>query len=192
MALSTDTSQAHARGRDSQRFQLDKVHFDAVPNLEVQLQSRCLNNRVWQTRPSYHLRFYLAVGFGLVERSPSDLAHVWVQAMGGQFKVESALGSGTTFRFTVQLEAGPGAALEAGEGASGALAGRRCLLLVLNRSTADILQEQLSAWGMRCMHAATVAAAQHALKEQVRAPTLPGMGSEILRRRYGRNGLGVP
>ncbi len=70
------------------------------------------------------------------------------QLMGGDISVESQVGEGSIFTFTIQAEAAVGPAHGYLQDDQPHLAGRRLLLVNDNVTTRQILQRQVEAWGM--------------------------------------------
>jgi CheY-like chemotaxis protein len=85
--------------------------------------------------------------------------------MGGQLRVESEAGTGSTFHLTVPLVAGTeGAASRAEVSAPASLAGRRALIVDDNDTNRLILRETLSGWGCATEEAASGAQALAAIR----------------------------
>jgi hypothetical protein len=84
--------------------------------------------------------------------------------MGGEFTVESTLGSGCIFRFTVEVQSLQGGGEAHVENKDG-LQGKRALLLMHNKSAQSILQQQLFQWGVSCSLASTEIEAYEILKK---------------------------
>jgi signal transduction histidine kinase/DNA-binding response OmpR family regulator len=71
------------------------------------------------------------------------------EIMGGQLSIESEVGAGTTFSFTVALRAAPeGAGRQPPRGAQPELRGRRLLVVDDNATNRTILERQAASWGM--------------------------------------------
>ncbi len=85
-----------------------------------------------------------------------------VELMGGKIWVESGVGQGTEFHFTVRLEAAVAAAEQAGKRHSSSLRGVKVLVVDDNATNRRILQGMLAKWGMNVI--ATDSAAE-ALRE---------------------------
>jgi PAS domain S-box-containing protein len=87
-------------------------------------------------------RKYGGTGLGLT------ISNRLVEMMGGRMWVESEVGHGSRFHFTVQLGAAKSAAL-ARTGESALLIGRRVLIVDDNATNRRILEEMLRRWGMQ-------------------------------------------
>ncbi|MCA1570238.1 MAG: PAS domain S-box protein [Chloroflexi bacterium] len=71
-----------------------------------------------------------------------------VELMGGTISVESQVGEGSTFRFTVVAEEAPGPLPAFAGGEKPLLAGRRVLIVDDNATNREILVRQTASWGM--------------------------------------------
>ena len=80
-----------------------------------------------------------------------------VGMMGGRLTVDSAVGEGSTFTFTVDLQAAGSEAADGGPDRN-ALEGRRVLLVDDNATSSRVLSECLRGWGMRVGTAASLGA----------------------------------
>jgi signal transduction histidine kinase/CheY-like chemotaxis protein len=72
-----------------------------------------------------------------------------VNMMGGDIQVESTVGQGTTFTFTVMLELDPRQQTDSLR--PGTVAGKRALVVEGNRRWSEIIAEHLQAWRMECV-----------------------------------------
>ena len=86
-------------------------------------------------------RRYGGTGLGL------SISRQLVDAMGGELGIESTLGAGSTFWFTLPLEVSRQAP-ETVDGPSPSLAGLRVLVVDDNATNRTILHDQLAHWGM--------------------------------------------
>ena len=100
-------------------------------------------------------RRYGGTGLGLA------ISKQLVTLMGGEMRVQSEPGGGSTFSFTVTLEKQPEYASPA-RNVPVDLAGRRALVVDDNRANRTILEKQLSSWGVRTT---AVEGGQEALEE---------------------------
>ena len=75
------------------------------------------------------------------------IAQQLIEMMGGEFSIDSALGKGSTFRFTARLRT-PVAGHDQTSGQSFDLAGTKVLIVDDNATSREILHYYLSDWGM--------------------------------------------
>ena len=139
-------------------------------------------------------RKYGGTGLGLV------ISKQLCEVMDGTMRVESAVGSGTQFHFTVKMKAVPSRGRIRFRGEQPALVGRRLLVVDDNATNRRILTLQAESWGMTAEAVATAAEAL-ALVERGRAfdvgildMQMPGMDGASLARaiRKHRNPAQLP
>ena len=109
-----------------------------------------------------------------------------VELMGGEVGVESTLGEGSTFRFTIHVAAGEATRRTFLSGVAPELSDRRVLLVDDNATNRRILEQHLRGWGM---HACVATSGAEALELIAREPAfdcaifdmqMPGMDGEAL------------
>jgi signal transduction histidine kinase/DNA-binding response OmpR family regulator len=94
-------------------------------------------------------RVYGGSGLGLA------ISHAIVAAMGGEIRVSSTVGVGSTFAFDLQLVTDQETEPAPGSRRAPDLAARRALLVDDNDTNRRILRLQLEGWGMRCIDVAS-------------------------------------
>ncbi len=102
-------------------------------------------------------RTYGGTGLGLA------ISKLLVTAMGGTMSVESTLGQGSTFSFTIKATSAEGVALDDCDMAHPELRGQRVLLVDDNASSRLSLTAQLGVWEMQVVAADSAAAARELL-----------------------------
>ena len=110
--------------------------------------------KVFSQVDSSTTRRFGGTGLGL------SISRSLVQMMGGEIWVESEVGKGSTFHFTIQAESAPVTSHFQPQGAQPGLAGRRVLIVDDNETNRLILRRQTENWGMNPV---TVASGEEAL-----------------------------
>jgi signal transduction histidine kinase/DNA-binding response OmpR family regulator len=108
-------------------------------------------------------RRYGGTGLGLA------ISRRLVAQMGGELGVESVLGSGSTFAFTLPLRTQQVDANLQGPPVAADLAGRHALIVDDNSTHREILRHFLTAWRMRCDEVSSAAAALEAMRVAAKA-----------------------
>lgn len=142
-------------GEDAVRFEVTDPGIGIAPEVVGRLFTP------FSQADSSTTRRYGGTGLGLA------IARQLVTLMDGEIGVESTLGAGSTFWFTVPL--GASTRSSTGSKAASALHGARCLVLGLEPSSRDMLRAQLVTWGMQTDVAPDVASGLARLRRAAHA-----------------------
>ncbi len=137
-------------------------------------------------------RLYGGSGLGLA------ISKELVGAMGGVLGVESVVGQGSTFSFTLTLAHSTESTATSATGPTAVLTGRSALIVDDNPSSRRVLRRQLEGWGMRVVDEETGDAALALLDSGPRFDialvdmTMPGMTGEELATRIRQTPTAQP
>ncbi len=135
------------------------LHFsvrDTGVGIPVERQDRLF--RSFQQVDASTARHYGGTGLGLA------ICKRLVELMGGKIWVESQLGKGATFHFTISTMAGASTKPAAWQTSQPQLVGKRLLLVEDNLTNRRILEHRARQWGLEVVSAVTEQAALAALK----------------------------
>ena len=145
---------ASAPAEPDQPYELHFQVRDTGPGIPEEQQADLFDS--FQQADSSVTRAHEGTGLGL------SISKQIVEAMGGEIWVESEMGEGATFHFTIQVEAGEDGS---GPAVPSALEGHRVLVAAENPTTRVLLRQQVEHGGMEATVASTPAEVRDHLRD---------------------------